>query len=328
MSLRILRSGSFTSVQAGPRLGSRRFGVSSGGALDLIALRVLNTLVANERHAAAIEITSGIVRLKFSDSRLVAWGGGEYEVRMGQTILPAGHVARLAENEELTFAGPQKGFRAWLAISGGVDVPEILGSRSTDGRGHFGGWHGRALQDGDTLPLGSHSSRAVALLKQLEKQRVSDWSAPIEWTHPSAGPPVLHFIRGKDWDSFDKASRNSLAGTAFSVAAESDRMGVRLQGDLLKREDDRDLISEAVAPGTIQVPPGGEPILLLGDCQTIGGYPKLAHVISTDLPRAAQLRPGERVMFQEVSLTDAHARLWQIERDLEKFAIGLEVAKR
>jgi len=105
-------------------------------------------------------------------------------------------------------------------------------------------------------------------------------------------------------------------------------MGVRLRGAPLKREDDRDLVSEAVSPGTLQVPPGGEPILLLGDCQTIGGYPKLAHVISADLPRAAQLRPGEGVMFQEVSLTDAHTRLWQIERDLRKFSVGLEVAKR
>jgi antagonist of KipI len=328
MSLRIDRSGSLTSVQAGPRLGSRRFGVSSGGALDLIALRVLNNLVANEMHAAALEITSGVVRLKFADSRLVAWGGGEYEVRVGQTLLPAAHVARLRENEELIFAGPKTGFRAWLAISGGIDVPEILGSRSTDLRAHFGGWHGRALQDGDTIPLGSHSSRAVALLKKLEEQRISDWSAPFEWAHPSAVPPVLHFIRGKDWDSFDKASRSSLSGIPFSVSTESDRMGVRLRGELLKREDDKDLASEAVAPGTIQVPPGGDPILLLGDCQTIGGYPKLAHVISTDLPRAAQLRPGEGVMFQEVSMADALARLWQIERDLEKFAIGLEVAKR
>jgi len=328
MSLCIDRSGSFTSVQAGPRNGSRRFGVSSGGALDLIALRVLNVLVGNEPHAAALEITSGIVRLKFADSRLVAWGGGEYEVRMGRTLLSAGHVARLAETEELTFAGPAKGFRAWLAVSGGIDVPEILGSRSTDVRAHFGGWRGRALQDGETIPLGSHSSRAVGLLKKLEKRKVSDWSAPIEWAHPSTVPPVLHFIRGKDWESFDEASRSSLSSAPFSVAKESDRMGVRLRGAPLKRKDDRDLVSEAVAPGTLQLPPGGEPILLLGDCQTIGGYPKLAHVISADLPRAAQLRPGEGVMFQEVSLTDAHTRLWQIERDLRKFSVGLEVAKR
>ena len=105
-------------------------------------------------------------------------------------------------------------------------------------------------------------------------------------------------------------------------------MGVRLRGESFRREDENDLVSEAVAPGTIQVPPDGQPILLLGDCQTIGGYPKLAHVISTDLPRAAQLRPGEAMMFQEVSLADAHARLGQLERDLVKFAIGLEVAKK
>lgn len=328
MSLRIVRSGALTSVQAGPRLGSRRFGVSSGGALDLVALRVLNTMVANEAQAAVLEIVSGIVRLEFSDPRLIAWGGGEYEVRLGQTLLPAGHVAAVDGNEAISFAGPKEGFRAWLAISGGVDVPEILSSRSTDVRAHFGGWHGRPLQDGDVIPLGSHSSRSIALLKGLGILGVADWSAPFEWTHSSAALPILHFLRGKDWESFDEPSRRGFSGATFSVAPESDRMGIRLRGELLRRDDDEDLISEAVAPGTIQVPPGGEAILLLGDCQTIGGYPKLAHVISTDLPRAAQLRPGEGVMFQEMSLADAHARLWQLERDLAKFAIGLEVAKR
>jgi antagonist of KipI len=134
-------------------------------------------------------------------------------------------------------------------------------------------------------------------------------------------------VRGKEWNSFSQASLENFFRTPFSVDSDSDRMGVRFRGPLLGRGDDRDLVSEAVAPGTIQVPPGGQPILLLGDCQTIGGYPKLAHVISADLPRAAQLRPGEDVMFHEVSLADAHARLWQVERDLAKFAIGLEIAK-
>jgi antagonist of KipI len=328
MSLRIVRSGVLTSVQAGSRLGSRQFGVSSGGALDLVALRVLNALVANEAHAAVLEVASGVVRLEFSDPRLIAWSGGEYEVRVGQALLPAGHVTAVDQDEEISFAGPKEGFRAWLAISGGIDVPEILGSRSTDVRAHFGGWQGRPLQDGDEIPLGSHSSRSIALLNGLGRPGVADWSAPFEWTHSSAALPVLHFVRGKDWESFDQPSRSGFSGTTFSVAPESDRMGVRLRGELVRCNDVGDLVSDAVAPGTIQVPPDGQPILLLGDCQTIGGYPKLAHVISTDLPRAAQLRPGEGVMFQEVSLADAHARLGQLERDLTKFAIGLEILKR
>lgn len=328
MSLRIVRSGALTSVQAGPRLGSRRFGVSSGGALDLVALRMLNTLIGNQPQAAMLEITSGVVRLEFSDPRLIAWGGGEYEARLEETLLPAGHVAFVDGNEEIAFAGPKEGCRAWLAMSGGIDVPEILGNRSTDIRAHFGGWNGRILQDGDVIPLGSHSSRSIALLKKLASNRVSDWSAPFEWSHPASWPPILHFVRGRDWESFDGPSRMSFSGASFSVTPESDRMGVRLRGELLKRDTEEDLVSEPVVPGTIQVPSGGEPILLLGDCQTIGGYPKLAHVISTDFPRAAQLRPGEGVMFQEVSLPDAYARLWQVERDLAKFALGLEVAQR
>ncbi len=328
MSVQVLRSGVLTSIQAGPRIGLRRFGVSTGGALDLVALRVLNTLVANEPEAAVLEITSGIVRLKFHDSRLMAWAGGEYEVRIGEALVPAGHVAIVAGNDELSFAGPKEGFRAWLALSGSIDVPAVLGSQSTDLRAHFGGWHGRVLQDGDVIPLAPHSSRSIALLKKLAKPRLSDWSVPFEWAHSSAGPSILHFVRGKDWELLDRQSQGNFSGGTFSVALESDRMGVRLRGESLKRNDERDLVSEAVAPGTIQLPSGGEPILLLGDCQTIGGYPKIAHVISTDLPRAAQLRPGERVMFRETSLAEAHARLWQTERDMAKFALGLEVSQR
>jgi antagonist of KipI len=327
MNVRIVRAGLLTSVQASPRLGWRRFGVSTGGALDFTAWRVLNALVGNEPEAAGLEVTAGLVRLKFQDNRAIAWSGGEYDVRIGEKLIPSGHVALIEGGDELSFAGPTKGFRGWLAVSGGIDSPAVLGSRSTDLRGRFGGWQGRSLVDDGNVPLGPNPVHALALIKKLAKNRVSSWSAPFEWAHPAALPAILHVLRGKDWDSFDSHSLMAFRGAAFSVSPESDRMGVRLQGTLLRRAGD-DPVSEAVAPGTVQVPPGGAPILLLGDCQTIGGYAKLAHVISSDLPRAAQLRPGDEVRFQEVSLTEAYARLWQNERDLVKFSIGLEAAHR
>ena len=118
-----------------------------------------------------------------------------------------------------------------------------------------------------------------------------------------------------------------LTSESFAVSSDSDRMGVRLDGPELKREDETDLISEAVAPGTIQVPPNGKPILLLGDCQTIGGYPKIAHVVTVDLSVAAQLRAGDRVRFSEVSLQDAHRLLMERQRDLERFRIGLSLQR-
>ena len=328
MTMRVRWAGLSTTIQAGPRLGLRRFGVSSGGALDFVALRVLNLLVANDAESALLELTSGSVRLQFDDARLVAWSGGDYAVSLGEIPIPAGHVASIEAGDELSVTGPKEGFRAWLAISGGIDVPSVLGSRSTDLRARFGGLSGRRLQDGDVIPLGQNPPTTRALAAELKDTRVSGWSAPFDWTHPSVQPPLLHFCRGKDWDSFDQASLTNFLGGALSVGTESDRMGVRLSGSLIRREPNEDALSEAVTAGTIQVPPSGEPILLLGDCQTVGGYPKLAHVISSDLPRAAQLRPGDKVMFQEVSLADAHARLGQIDWELEKFRIGMRLKHR
>jgi antagonist of KipI len=136
---------------------------------------------------------------------------------------------------------------------------------------------------------------------------------------------MLRFIRGTDWPRFNDVTIQRFTDQQFAVSPDSDRMGVRLDGPELKRNDNLDLISEAVAPGTIQVPPSGQPILLLGDCQTIGGYPKIAHVITVDLGIAAQLRAGDHVRFSEVSMADAYQLLLERERELERFRVGLSL---
>jgi antagonist of KipI len=144
---------------------------------------------------------------------------------------------------------------------------------------------------------------------------------------PAKRYPVLRFVRGVDWSRFDDVTIQQFTIHQFAVSPDSDRMGVRLDGPELKREDETDLISEAVAPGTIQVPPSGKPILLLGDCQTIGGYPKIAHVITIDLGIAAQLRAGDDVRFLEVSLEDASRLLMEREHNFERFRIGLSLQR-
>jgi antagonist of KipI len=154
MEMIVTRAGFLTSVQDLGRTGFREFGVSTSGALDPLALRVANLLVGNDERAAGLEITLGGLQLRLNDDRIVAWCGGEFEVEIGSQSLPAGHVARLQAGDELKFRPPQIGCRAWLAISGGVDVPIVLGSRSTDLRANFGGFDRRALRDGDVIPLG------------------------------------------------------------------------------------------------------------------------------------------------------------------------------
>jgi antagonist of KipI len=308
-------------VQDLGRTGFRQFGVSTSGALDSFALRVANLLVRNDEGAAGLEITLGGLQLRFESERVVAWCGGEFDVQIGSRALPAGHVAHLQAGDELKLGRAQVGCRCWLAISGGIDVPVVLNSRSTELRANFGGFEGRALRDGDVLPLRTWAGSPVPATG------IYSWTAPHDWANPASRHPSLRFTRGIDWNRFDDVTIQRFTNDEFSVSPDSDRMGVRLDGCELKRQDETDLISEAVAPGTIQVPPSGKPILLLGDCQTIGGYPKIAHVITVDLGLAAQLRAGDVVRFVEVSLPDAHRLLVERERDFERFHIGLSLRK-
>ncbi|PYL23818.1 MAG: hypothetical protein DMF37_08900 [Verrucomicrobia bacterium] len=162
-------------------------------------------------------------------------------------------------------------------------------------------------------------------MENLRTERIAGWSAPKPWSQTVVAEPVLRVVRGTDWNRFNASTHHAVTSEAFTVLPDSDRMGVRLSGPELCRTDDLDLVSEAVAPGTMQVPPSSRPILLLGDCQTIGGYPKIAHVITVDLSIAAQFRAGDHVCFSEVSISDAHRLLVQREHELERFRIGLSL---
>ncbi len=319
MTMKVVRAGFLTTVQDLGRTGHRAEGVSLGGALDPHLMRVINLLVGNAESAAGLEVTLGKVRLRFADDRVLAWGGGSFEAKIGPCEIPPGHTALLRAGDEFCLdASPDSG-RAWIAISGGIDLPLVLGSRSTDLRGKFGGFHGRALRDGDEVSLGESSARAVL---RLAGTRVSAIFAPRQWIQPAPIRGFLRVVKGTDWPRFDP---DILVRETFRVSADSDRMGARLEGPKIIRHDCAEPLSEGVTPGTVQIPPSGQPIVLLGDCQTIGGYPKIVHVITVDLPAAAQLRPGDEVRFTEVSLAEAQHSLGERERDLALFRVGLEL---
>ncbi|MGI8820490.1 MAG: biotin-dependent carboxyltransferase family protein [Chthoniobacterales bacterium] len=324
MTVSVLRAGFSSTVQDLGRPGFIDQGISVGGALDANALAVANLLVGNDPGAAGLEVTNGRVQMCAADDRLISWCGGAFTADLAGTRLAAGRAAFWHAGEEIIFTS-QGGPRAWLAISGGIDVPLVLGSRSTDLRSGFGGWRGRALADGDLLPLGATSARSEQFAARLRLPCRANCAAPNEWSAPAMIPPVLRVVRGADWARFEPSAQAALTSTAFEVTPDADRMGVRLSGPGLGLRETADLISEAVVPGTLQVPPNAQPILLLGDCQTIGGYPKIAHVIKVDLPRGAQLRAGERVRFVAVSVEEAQ-RLWrERQRDLAWFRAGLSL---
>jgi antagonist of KipI len=319
-----VRAGFLTSVQDLGRTGFRQFGVSLGGALDPHALRVANLLAGNDESAAGLEITFGGLRLRFADDRIVVWCGGDFDARISSTSLAAGHPAFVRAGEEFSIESPALGCRAWVAISGGINVPIVLGSRSADLRAGFGGVTGRPVRDGEEFPLGENPQRARVLIDKLRTEKIARWKPAHDWSSTARRQPVLRFVRGSDSNRFNDLAIQRFTAEPLIVSPDSDRMGIRLDGPRLERSEDVDLLSEAVAPGTVQVPPSGKPILLLNDCQTIGGYPKIAHVITVDLPIATQVCPGDRVRFTEVSIADAHALLLERERNLEQFRRGLE----
>lgn len=313
MTVSVISAGFQTTVQDCGRTGLRKFGVTPGGALDPISLRLVNLLVGNLECTAGLECVSGRLRLRFHDERILAWSGGEFEVRLGDKLVPVLHCARVSTDIEIL---PQRGGRAWLAISGGINVPEILGSRATDLRAHFGGREGRALRDGDELPLGVESELCARVRDEIP-DHVSDWSAP----RFVARGKLLRIIRGKNWD--DNIGAKLLA-QKFRIAMDSDRMGLRLEGEEIASASRRELVSEAVTPGTVQLPPSGAPVVLLQGCQTIGGYPKIAHVITVDLGYAAQLQPLDEVRFELIELEEARQLLRKREREIALFRAGLE----
>src|ERR1700736_2956438 len=246
MNATAIRAGFLTSVQDLGRTGFREIGVSLGGALDAHALRVANLLVGNEEPAAGLEITFGGLRLRFADDRIIAWCGGNFDVRIGSTAVPSGHPALVRSGEDFSIESPAIGCRAWLAISGGIDVPIVLGSRSTDLKSGFGGVNGRALRDGEELPLGKNSDRAATLIEKLQAHRVAPWKPPHNWSSTAVRDPSLRFIRGSDVNRCVPGAIDTFSTGSFFVSPDSDRMGVRLDGLRLERSNETDLVSEAV----------------------------------------------------------------------------------
>src|SRR6266536_3576002 len=216
MNTVLTRAGRLTWMQARGGTGFRQFGVTTIGALDSFALRVANLLVGNDEGAAGLEITLGGLQLRFEDERIVAWCGGEFDVQIGSRPLPAGHVAHLQAGDELKFSRAQIGCRCWLAISGGIDVPAVLGSRSTDLRANFGGLEGRTLRDGDQLLLARRPGSPPPATG------ISSWTAPHDWASPANRHPTLRFIRGVDWNRFNASTLQRLTSEPFSVSPDSD----------------------------------------------------------------------------------------------------------
>ncbi|MFN8991656.1 MAG: biotin-dependent carboxyltransferase family protein [Betaproteobacteria bacterium] len=328
MSLRVERAGLLTTVQDLGRHGFQHLGVMVNGAMDELSHRMANALVGNAEDDATLELTLSGPTLRLGCDAVIAVCGADMDARVDGQPLPSWRPARVPAGARLEFGRATRGARAYLAMAGGFDLPPVMGSRSTAQRGGFGGFRGRALRRGDVIPLRSpeeaHTPRWVRLLSRARRGvAYPSWSvAHTEVPMPREGQ-VIRAVPGRHWQIFTLKTREQFAGVPYRVLLDSDRMGYRLEGLALAAPRGGDVLSEGMATGAVQVPPSGQPIVLMADRATTGGYPVLAVVAAVDLPLMAQLAPGDQLRFELITVLESHALLAARERQLARTAEAL-----
>lgn len=311
MSVHVLAPGLLATVQDGGRQGYRHLGVGLAGAADPWSHALANLLVGNAPAAAALEITLSGPRLRLDAGARLALCGARIAATIEGRDIPMDRPVDVPAGSVLQLGACRAGARTYLAIRGGFAVPALLGSCATDLRGGFGGMRGRALAAGDVLPLARRDACAPAAV------RAAAWWVDAAPQDAPRGP--VRVIAGEA----GTVPHNGLFAHAWRVAAASNRQGLRLEGPPLRAADARERTSEPVFPGTVQLPSDGQPIALLADAQTHGGYPRIGHAIRADWPLLAQLRPGDTLRFAPCSRDEAlHAARTQRQR-LARLALAI-----
>ena len=310
-SLEIVKPGLFTTVQDLGRPGYQRFGVPVSGAMDRFALRTANALVGNDIGAAALEMTVIGPSVTFQVDTWAAVTGGDLSPRLDDAPLKAWRAFQARAGSQITFHGMQDGMRAYLAVAGGIDVPKVMGSRSTYIPSGFGGFEGRALAEGDVLgafaPDGEYRARFL----------------PAEHALPPYGNThALRVVLGPQHEAFAPESTETLLSSTYEISLDSDRMGYVLDGPALQHVDGAGIVSDGNPLGAIQVPGDGSPTILLADRGTTGGYARIATVISVDVDRMAQAVPGDTVTFATIDVDEAQRLLREQVLLLEEIAAG------
>jgi biotin-dependent carboxylase-like uncharacterized protein len=301
-----------TTVQDRGRGGYQKFGVSASGAVDGVALQVGNTLVGNPRGAAGLEFMLMGPTLRFLRDAAVALTGAESRATLDGRPAPWYESFLVRAGQVLAVGGLLRGFRGYLAVAGGLDVPVLLKSRSTCMGARFGGHQGRRLAAGDRLGVAA-SGRPPLI-----------GAAAPRWRPEEVETPTVRVVMGPQDDAFTEAGRQAFLSSAYQVTADVDRMGCRLDGPALAHARGADIISDWIPLGGIQVPGSGKPIILLANRQTTGGYTKIATVIGPDIPLVAQRRPGDAVRFRAVTAGEAQAAARDLERRLADLPDRLE----
>ena len=310
--IKILDPGPQTTVQDLGRTGQMRYGIPPSGPVDRSAFLLANRLVGNPDTAAALECTLLGPRFEVTAAGAIAVTGADMPVSVNGRDAAGWTTIVLKAGDVVKLGAARTGVRAYVGVAGGIDVPVVLGSRSTYLRGRVGGLEGRALRKGDEL--------AVFASGPITMRRVAPHAIP-DYT----GEPTVRAILGPQDDRFTAAGIRALFDSRYEVLPQSDRMGSRLRGPRIEHARGHDIISDGIALGSIQVPGDGQPIVLLVDRQSTGGYTKMATICSSDIWRVGQARPGQSIRFQPIDVGEAHRLLRESDTALEA-AVREEIA--
>ncbi len=297
-SIKIRSAGLFTTVQDTGRYGYQGYGMPVSGAMDSFSVRMANKLAGNPPDYACLEATFTGPEVSFNYPAIIAITGADMDPAINGREIPGYCPVEVDAGDLLSFSGLKRGCRTYIAFSGGIDVPVVMGSRSTYIRGKLGGYEGRALRTGDELSLG------------LSVKKPSTWEIPAGLIPEYLPEQIVRVIKGPDTDCFEREGIQDFFESGYVITGESDRMGYRLSGPHVSHKPGRsEIISSGVTLGTIQIPGNGQPIVLLADRQTTGGYPRIAGIISVDITLIAQMIPGEKVYFKLVPIAEAERLL-------------------
>ena len=325
MKIRIKRAGLMATIQDLGRHHYLSQGVPVSGAMDSLSAQIANLCIGNDANDAVVEFTQSGASFACEDDMLICLSGAGACLKTEIRRLPPHRPLFIPAGANLYLENTPRGSRSYLAVAGGWDMPEALGSRSTYITAWFGGLDGRFLKEKDVLKSTKKLTAATtAIWNSLKGSAINypKWRVARD-LFLSADPRSIRVMRGREFDWFDDASTSDFFSAEYVLGHNSNRMGYQLQGKPMHRAVEGELLSTAVSPGTIQVTNNGDLVLLMADCQTTGGYARIAQVAAIDLPLCAQLKPGDAVSFKEISWKDAEKLYIQLMLDLHKLSLGI-----
>ena len=309
---KVIKAGIFDTIQELGRFGFQQYGMPVSGAMDSYALRVGNRLLGNKEKEAGIELSTPGLTLEVLNQTVVAITGANFNPTINNSSAPMWEVIEVKKGDIISFNQVKSGCRSYLLIAGGIDVPIILGSKSTYVRGKVGGLKGRPLKTADIINIGKKNQELTNVIRR--KISLNNLPTYREETE-------IRVILGPQDDYFSKESLHTFLNSFYEITVDSDRMGYRLKGPKIKIKNGSDIITDGIPPGSIQVPQDGMPIVMLADRQTTGGYAKIATVISVDMDKFAQMKPGNKIKFTKISLEEAHRLLSEREKEISEIQL-------